>query len=65
MKKEFRVIVDKYRNGEDCIRDELTVCRWGEARDGGNCLLIITSTNLSIFIYLLQTCICYIFLFSV
>jgi len=37
MKKEFRVIVDHKRNGEDWIRDELTVCRWGEARNGGNC----------------------------
>ena len=31
MKEEFRVIVDHYRNGEACIRDELTVCRWEEA----------------------------------
>ena len=31
MKKEFRVIVDHQRNGEDKIRDELTVCRWEEA----------------------------------
>ena len=28
MKKEFRVIVDHYRNGEVLIRDELTVRRW-------------------------------------
>lgn len=31
MKQEFRVIVDHQRNGEAWIRDELTVCRWGEA----------------------------------
>ncbi len=36
MKKEFRVIVDHYRNGEVGIRDELTVCRWEEAYNGGN-----------------------------
>jgi len=33
---EFRVIVDQLRNGEASIRDELTVCRWEEARIGGN-----------------------------
>jgi len=33
---EFRVIVDQHRNGEASIRDELTVCRWEEARIGGN-----------------------------
>jgi hypothetical protein len=37
MKKEFRVIVDHYRNGEISIRDELTVCRWEEALFEGNC----------------------------
>jgi hypothetical protein len=36
MKMEFRVIVDKKRNGETSIRDELTVCRWEEAYIDGN-----------------------------
>jgi hypothetical protein len=40
MKMEFRVIVDQPRNGEASIRDELTVCRWEEARIGGNCKMI-------------------------
>lgn len=31
MKKEFRVIVDHQRNGEDIIRGELTVCQLEEA----------------------------------
>jgi len=38
---EFRVIVDKPRNGEASIRDELTVCRWEGAWIGGNYKLVI------------------------
>jgi hypothetical protein len=46
MKKEFRVIVDHYRNGEMRIRDELTVCRWEEAWIGGNYYKVITFSKL-------------------
>jgi hypothetical protein len=38
---EFRVIVDKPRNGEASIRDELTVCRWEGAWIGGNYKLVV------------------------
>lgn len=38
---EFRVIVDKPRNGEASIRDELTVCRWEGAWIGGNYELVV------------------------
>jgi len=41
MKMEFRVIVDKPRNGEASIRDELTVCRWEGAWIGGNYELVV------------------------
>jgi hypothetical protein len=37
MKQEFRVIVDHYATVKFRIRDELTVCRWGEAYIDGNC----------------------------
>jgi len=37
MKKEFRVIVDHQRNGEDIIRGELTVCQLEEALHTGRC----------------------------
>ena len=45
MKKEFRVIVDHYRNGENSIRDELTVCQWEGAWIGGNRELIKIFSN--------------------
>jgi hypothetical protein len=51
MKKEFRVIVDHKRNGEECIRDELTVCRWEEARIGGNCRWLSLTTNICSLFY--------------
>jgi len=49
MKMEFRVIVDKPRNGEASIRDELTVCRWEGAWIGGNYELVV-DLNKTLFI---------------
>ena len=38
MKKEFRVIADKYCSGELLIRIVLFVCHWGIAYVGGSLL---------------------------
>jgi len=49
MKMEFRVIVDKPRNGEASIRDELTVCRWEGAWIGGNYELVVDLSKTYLF----------------